>query len=265
MSNKQLRASINKIQLDKKTKKQAQKTLLKQYEKVGRNVPKKLQEGTATKAEMRKYQQTLLNTLNRRIDKEEVGSSSVQRYLHELNNIQHKRKELIEGKLQGYDENFVKGFLKGKIAVLGRGITYSVFTTKDYTENQIINMAKNNKKSIKDTIKSEIQALKNDSKALKNIDNTNYIYNKIKDYIEMQGYSITNSNKSKILTRLKKIDWLGSQKLIATIQSKINDKFYEIYKEQLQENNNEDLLESIFDDIKKATREKTTMYARLLE
>ena len=83
--------------------------------------------------------------------------------------------------------------------------------------------------------------------------------------MELQGFSLTESNKKKILNRLKKIDWLGSQKLMATFNSRLEKKFYEIYKDGLSQENNEDLLQSIFNDINKASKDKITMYGRLIE
>ena len=167
--------------------------------------------------------------------------------------------------LNGYDEDFKKGFKSGKVAVLGRGITFSIHTTRNYTENQILKLAKNNKIKPLKAIKNEIKAIKEDIKNLNSADNTNYIFNQLKEFMELQGFSLTESNKKKILNRLKKIDWLGSQKLMATFNSKLEKKFYEIYKDGLSQENNDDLLQSIFNDINKASKDKITMYGRLIE
>ena len=52
---------------------------------------------------------------------------------------------------------------------------------------------------------------------------------------------------------------------MATFNSKLEKKFYEIYKDGLSEENNDDLLQSIFNDINKASKDKITMYARLID
>ena len=54
MSNKRLKANIKRINLDTKSKKQAENVLIQQYEKVGRKLPSKLLTGTATKTDMKK-------------------------------------------------------------------------------------------------------------------------------------------------------------------------------------------------------------------
>ena len=60
MSNKRLKANIKRINLDTKSKKQAENVLIQQYEKVGRKLPSKLLTGTATKSDMKRYKQTLI-------------------------------------------------------------------------------------------------------------------------------------------------------------------------------------------------------------
>ena len=265
MSNKRLKSNIKRINLDTKSKKQAENVLIQQYEKVGRKLPSKLLTGTATKSDMKRYKQTLINTLDRRIAKDELKSNSIQSNLRILNDLQSKRERVIDSKLNGYDEDFKKGFKSGKVAVLGRGITFSIHTTRNYTENQILKLAKNNKIKPLKAIKNEIKAIKEDIKNLNSADNTNYIFNQLKEFMELQGFSLTESNKKKILNRLKKIDWLGSQKLMATFNSKLEKKFYEIYKDGLAQENNDDLLQSIFNDINKASKDKISMYARLIE
>ena len=138
-------------------------------------------------------------------------------------------------------------------------------TTRSNTESQNIKWEKKNKRKPLKAIKYEIKASKEDIKNLNSADNTNYIFNQLKEFMELQGFSLTESNKKKILNRLKKIDWLGSQKLMATFNSKLEKKFYEIYKDGLSQENNDDLLQSIFNDINKASKDKMTMYGRLIE
>ena len=233
MSNKRLKANIKRINLDTKSKKQAENVIIQQYEKVGRKLPTKLSTGTATKSDMKRYKQTLINTLDRRIAKDELKTNSIQSNLRILNDLQSKRERIIDSKLNGYDNDFKKGFKSGKVAVLGRGITFSIHTTRSYTESQILKLAKNNKIKPLKAIKNEIKAIKEDIKNLNSADNTNYIFNQLKEFMELQGFSLTESNKKKILNRFKKIDWLESQKLMATVNSKLEKKFYEIYKDVL--------------------------------
>ena len=140
MSNKRLKANIKRVNLDTKSKKQAENILISQYEKVGKKLPTKLLTGTATKSDMKRYKQTLVNTLDRRIAKEELKSNSIQTNLHILNELQQKREKIIDSKLNGYDESFKKGFKSGKVTVLGRGITFSIHTTRNYTENQMLKL-----------------------------------------------------------------------------------------------------------------------------
>ena len=94
MSNKRLKSNIKRINLDTKSKKQADNVLIQQYEKVGRKLPSKLLTGTATKSDMKRYKQTLINTLDRRIAKDELKTNSIQSNLHILNDLQTKVKEI---------------------------------------------------------------------------------------------------------------------------------------------------------------------------
>ena len=160
MSNKRLKANIKRINLDTKSKKQAENVIIQQYEKVGRKLPTKLLTGTATKSDMKRYKQTLINTLDRRIAKDELKTNSIQSNLRILNDLQSKRDRIIDSKLNGYDNDFKKGFKSGKVAVLGRGITFSIHTTRNYTESQILKLAKNNKIKPLKAIKNEIKAIK---------------------------------------------------------------------------------------------------------
>ena len=101
MSNKRLKANIKRINLDTKSKKQAENVLIQQYEKVGSKLPTKLLTGIATKTDMKKYKQTLINTLDRRIAKDELKTNSIKSNLSILNELQAKRERVIDSKLNG--------------------------------------------------------------------------------------------------------------------------------------------------------------------
>lgn len=262
----QLRSDLDRINLEGKSLRQTQRTVAKQYEKQGRSIPKKLQQGRATKRDMQKYLMTLKNSLDNKIEKREAyNNNKLINALDELNRVQQQRRNIIKNELQGYASEFVNSFLNGKVAVLGRGITSSVISTKPYTLERILNIAKNNNSNPFSTIKRLTEGYQEDLKNIKDNNYEQYIVNTIKDIVENAGYQLSDKNINDIKQKLRYVDWLGATKLVKAMEGKAERIAYQTYQEVWSLDDNRKLMETIFDDIQRASHNRMVQYVRTID
>lgn len=267
---KQQKADFERIKFETKTVKQATKIISSQYEKIGRKVPKKILEGRATKSDINRYRNTIENSYNREILKKDFSSShKISSLYNKLSDIQQARTNVVKDMLQGYDNRFVKGFLKGQKAVLGKNISYEISSTKLPSFIEIDRLAKQNGISVEKYLKNEIKALSKDLMNLKensnNSKSVDYMMGEIKKLIETQGHTFSEANEDKIKRSLATLDFLGFQKLSSIISTKLDNLFYEIYKKLLKMLGNRDLVISIMEDISKSRKSKLIDHVRLIE
>lgn len=265
-TSKQIRADISRIKLEGKSLKQQMQIIAKQYIKMGRTIPKKIREERANKRDLTGYMKTLINSLDKKIEKRELRSNrEFNNALNELNNIQRLRHKIMSSELQGYDKQFVKEFLSGKVAILGRDSTTSVVSTNTYDIERVIKLAEKNKVSPLVYIKQEIQASK---KALKDFENDNprqYIVKQIQDILLSQGYELTSKNLKDINNRIKTVDWLGGVRIIKSMERRIETKAYESYKGDWDNYGNRKLMEIILEDIRRASHNNMIQHVRLID
>lgn len=267
---KQEKASFERINFNTKTTKQASKILKDKYLALGRKVPKKLENGNANKRDLARYQQTIRNTYERKIINTELkGSNKISKLYGTLADIQTQRKTTVKGMLEGYDKSFIKGFLQGKKAVLGKNISYEIASTKMPSLIEIHHLAEINGVKPETWLKNEINALKKDLKNLKsandNSKNSDYIIQEIKKLIENEGLSLTKENEKIMRAKLSTIDFLGAQKLFSIISAKVENAFYLIYKSMLKMFNNRELVDSLVNDINKSNKNNLVNHVRLIE
>lgn len=266
-SAKQLRSDLNRINLETKSLNRQMEIMARQYEKLGRKIPQRIIENRATERDIHNYWNTINNAVNRRVERQELESDKgVNRLLVEYNKIQADRKSTVKNLLDGYGSNFVNEFSKGKQAILGRDSSFSITSTDELSLSKVQNKAKRTKQSPVQYLKKEINSLKKDLQNLKEVNKNErgFIANQIKELIETQGFSLSDDNMKKIKSKLNSTDWLGSQKIIKTINGKIESAFYSIYKQSLEGGNNAELLDSIFSDINKSSHSKMTMYSKIM-
>ena len=262
----QLRADLQRINIESKSLKQSMKTIANQYIKQGRAIPKKLQEQRATKRDMYKYVNTLLKSLDRRIEKREAFTDNkFQNLLHQLNQVQQLRRQTMANELQGYDKTFVKDFLNGKVAVLGRGITTSVVHTKEYSTERILQLAQNNHVSPIVYLKQQIKSYQKENEAFKNDNPREYIVQQIKDIVGNAGYTLSEKNIKDIEFKLRSVDWLGGVKLVKAMEGKAERIQYETYLGDWDLNDNRKLMDTIFDDLKRARHNNMVQYVRTID
>ena len=265
-THKQLRADLSRIKLEGKTLKQQMKTIANQYSKIGKTIPKKIRENRATQRDIRNYMSTLINFLDNKIEKHDLYlNNNIQKALKELNQIQRARHIAMSKELEGYDKQFIKGFLSGKVAVLGRDSITSVVDTNSYDLNRIQRIAELNKISPVVAIKQEIKAMKKALNDFKNDSPQRYILEQIKTYMSFQGYNLSDKNIKEIQNKAKSIDWLGSVRVINAMESRIDKSAYEIYKGSWDMNDNRLLMQIILEDLKRARHSNMVQYVRLIE
>ena len=265
-TSKQLRADLTRIKLEGKSLKKQMQTIAKQYLKMGKTLPKKLQEERATQRDIRGYMKTLINILDNKIEKREIyQDNGIKKSLNELNKIQRLRYSTMANELQGYDKQFIKEFLNGKVAVLGRHSTTSVVPTTPYNMERIIKLAQLNKVSPLVYIKQELEAMKKDINDFKGDNPKKYIMEQIDKILTSQGYNLTEKNKKDIENKLAKVDWLGGVRIINSIESRIETKAYEIYKGDWDMYHNRKLMEIILDDIKRGSHNNMVQHVRLID
>ncbi len=267
---KQERASFERINFETKTTKQASKIITERYLALGRKLPKKLENGNATKKDIARYQQTIRNVYDRKIINNEMkGSNKISKLYVSLSKIQEQRKNVVTGMLEGYDKSFIKGFLHGKKAVLGKNISYEIASTKLPSLLEIHKLAEMNGVKPEKWLKNEIQALQKDLKNLKSANdsskNSEYIMKEIKNLIEIEGLNFTKENERTLKTKLSTLDFLGVQKLFNIISIKMDNAFYLIYKSALKSFNNRELIESVMSDINKSNKNNLINHVRLIE
>ena len=265
-TSKQLRADINRIKLEGKTLKQQMKVIANQYSKMGRSIPKKLQENRATKRDILGYMRTLITVLDNKIERQDLRSNKdFNNTLNELNAIQKLRHKIISESLQGYDKQFVKEFLGGKVAILGRNSSTSVVNTNLYDMDRIIRLSKRNRVSPIAFMKEEIKALKKSIQDFKNDSPKEYILEQMTKILESQGYKLTNKNLKDVENNLNKIDWLGGLRIIKGMEARIESKAYESYKGDWDLYGNRKLMEIILDDIKRGSHNNMVQHVRLID
>lgn len=267
---KQQRADFERVNFESKTIKQATKILKEKYMALGRKIPKKLEAGNARKKDIARYQQTIRNAFDRKIINTDMRKSNkVTKMYKSLARVQKQRKNVVTGMLQGYDESFIKGFLKGKKAALGKNISYEISPTVLPSLIDVHNLAEMNGISPLQWLKNEVKALKKDLNNLKTADdnskNTEYIMKEIKNLIEIEGLTFTEDNERKIKAKLNTLDFLGVQKLSSIISTKVGNAFYEKYKLGLTMFDNRELVDGVLSDISKAKKSKLVDYVRLIE
>lgn len=265
-SNKQIRADISRIRLEGKTLKQQMTIVAKQYTKLGRSIPKKLQESRATKRDIFGYMKTLIKVLDDKIQKQDLRSDKeFTNTLNKLNDIQKLRHNLMSNALQGYDKQFISEFLNGKVAILGRGVTTSVVNTNLYDMERIIKLAERNNISEIAFMKEEIKAFEKSIKEFEHDTPKEYIHQQILDILDRQGYKLTNKNLRDIETHINKIDWLGGLRIIKAMESRIESEAYSIYKEEWGSHDNRKLMEIVLDDLKRGSHNNMVQYVRLIK
>ena len=171
----------------------------------------------------------------------------------------------MANELQGYDKQFIKEFLNGKVAVLGRNSTTSVVPTTTYDMERIIKLAQLNKVSPLVYIKQEIEAMKKDINDFKVDNPKKYIMEQIDKILTSQGYNLTEKNKKDIENKLAKVDWLGGVRIINSMETRIETKAYEIYKGDWDMYHNRKLMEIILDDIKRGSHNNMVQHVRLID
>lgn len=265
-SAKQIRADISRITLEGKTLRQQMKIIARQYSKLGRAIPKKIIEGRANKRDIRNYMSTLINVLDKKIERQNLREDKeFIKTLDELNSIQHLRHKLMSNELQGYDKQFINEFLGGKVAILGRNSTASVVSTNRYDMNRIIRLAELNNVSPIDFMKDEIKSLKKDLEDFKRDNPKEYILDQIKQITSQAGFTLTDKNIKDINSRLNKIDWLGGVRIIKAMEYRIENYIYEVYKGVWSNNDNRILMETILEDIKRGSHQNMIQHVRLID
>lgn len=262
----QLRADLQRINLESKSLKHSMKTIAQQYAKQGKAIPKKIQEQRATKRDMYNYLRTLTNNLDKRIEKREAFTDNkFQNLLKELNQVQQARRTTMANELQGYDKSFVNDFLNGKIAVLGRGITTSVVHTKEYSTEKILNLSNKNKVSPIVYLKQQINSYKKDIENFKNDNPKQYALEQIKNIVETAGYNLSDKNMKELSQKVNKLDWLGTVKLIKSTEAMNEKQVYEIYLPEWSQDDNRILMQSLFDSVNRATHNRMVQYIRTID
>lgn len=263
---RQIRADISKITLEGKTLRQQMKIIARQYTKLGRVIPKKIIEGRANKRDIRNYMSTLINVLDKKIERQNlITDKEFIKTLDELNSTQHLRHKLMSNELQGYDKQFINEFLGGKVAILGRNSTLSVVSTKSYGINRIIRLAELNNVSPIVFMKDEIKSLKKDLEDFKGDNPKEYILDQIKQITSQAGFTLTDKNIKDINSRLNKIDWLGGVRIINAMEHRIDTHIYEVYKGVWSKNDNRILMETILEDIKRGSHQNMVQHVRLID
>ena len=153
----QLKNDLSRINLDsKQSVKKKQETIAKQYEKQGKAIPKKLQEGRATVSDLKKYLNTLVgNVTDRIVRREKADEGYITRGIEQLNKIEAQRLKVLETKLQGYDKNVINTLKNGGVVSLGRGIVVSLPKIEHYTIETLKDMAKHDGVTIQKALKFE--------------------------------------------------------------------------------------------------------------
>lgn len=262
----QLRSDLDRIKLEGKSLRQTQRTVAKQYEKQGRSIPKKLQQGRATKRDMQKYLMTLKNALDKKIEKREAyNNSKLINALDELNRVQEQRRNIIKNELQGYASEFVNSFLNGKVAVLGRGISTSIISTKPYTLDRILKIAEDNHSTPISTINRLTESYQDNLRNIKDENYEQYVIDSVKDIMERAGYNLSDKNIKEIKQKLRYVDWLGATKLVKAMEGKAERIAYQTYQETWSLDDNRKLMETIFDDIQRASHNRMIQYVRTID
>ena len=262
----QLKNDLSRINLDsKQTIKKKQETIAKQYEKQGKAIPKKLQEGRATVSDLKKYLNTLVgNVTNRIVRREKADEGYIARGIEQLNKIEAQRLKVLETKLQGYDKNVINALKNGGVVSLGRGIVVSLPKIEHYTIEALKDMAKQDGVTIQKALKFELQSARVNLRVLKNEYDVKNIALEIQRLVESEGFVLTDKQKNSILKALDKTDMLGRHLVTSTIYTKIQNSFYASYMNELKDNNNRELMDDILTDINRASHNRLIQYARPL-
>lgn len=266
-SNKQHLASVNRIKLENKSIRQAQKLITKQYQMLGRKLPQKLANETATFKDMERYMRTIRNTLDRRINKDIEKKDIVLQKLNKLNRLNRQRKNAMTGLLSGYEDGLVDAYTQGKLIAIGKDITISMPSTNEVSRERIEKLAELNKvESVSDFLDMRIKAMNEDLKEIKSHKNRDYSFmaDDIKNIFESHGYIMTEQNMLDLKRRMKNMDFISAVKFQKIMNVKLENRFYEIYKDSLDMNDNDRLIEEFRNDINKSSRTRINEHYRII-
>lgn len=265
-SYRQIRADIYRIKWESKTLKQQNKLIAKQYAKLGRVIPLKARELRANQRDIQGYVKTLIKVLDKKIREEDLeNDDKFKQLLQQLNDIQVARHKTLSNALMGYDNQFIKEFLSGKVAILGRGVTTSVVNTNLYDIDRVIKLADRNGLEEVAFMEQEIKALKKSMEEFEHDTPKEYIHQQILDILDRQGYKLTKKNLRDIETHINKIDWIGGLRIIKAMESRIETEAYSIYKEDWGSHDNRKLMEIVLDDLKRGSHNNMVQYVRLIK
>ena len=266
-SNKQKRATLNRIVLDTKTERKAREIMTKQYMEIGRKIPKKLLNETATMKDMERYMSTLRKAYDRKIEKEEIKHGDYNSIIKNINNIQAQRREVNRKNLEGYDSELVEAILDGRLVSIGRDTSISLPHTKPYTIDKLQTMFKHNSgKSFKDFLNKK---LKNAQKQLER-DRQNgkvdeeYLMELFESVFNSNGYTMSEKNKNDLLRRVRTLDYLESLKTEIILETKVDNDVYLIYKDDYELNDNAKLMDDLRDVIGKSRRTSINQRYRII-
>lgn len=266
-TNKQKRATLNRIVLETKTEKKARELMTKQYMEIGRKVPKKLQNDTATLRDMERYMQTLRKSYDRKIEKEEIKNGEYNAMVNSINRIQEKRREQGKKNLEGYDPELVNSILDGKMVSIGRDTSISLPHTKPFTVEKLQSMFKyNSNKSFKNFLETK---LKNAQKQLqeereRGMVDEEYMMELFENVFNSNGYIMTDKNKNDLLRRIKTMDYLESLKAEIILETKNDNAVYLAYKDEFELNDNAKLMDDLREVIGKSRRTSINQKYRII-
>lgn len=264
---KQQRASFNRIVIETKSIKQAQKLIREQYTQLGRKVPKKIENETASMRDVERYMQTLRNAYDRKVYKEELkrDGNSIQKKLNQLNRLHAQRKVAISNQLSGYSPDFVNNIASGREVVIGYNMTYSMVSTEERSLERMKEVAEFNNKPVGKMLDSEIKAMKQDLQQLKSLTvDKEHLLQEFVNVMEENGFVVSNKNMETVRRNLEGMDFLGEEKVKRYIWTKHQNTVYKTYLKELSENDNEKLMLSFISDIKQSKRMAIESRARFI-
>lgn len=254
---KQQRASFNRIKLETKTTKQAQDLIRKQYSQLGRKVPQKIQNETATIKDIERYMQTLRNAYDRKVAKEELKreGNNVGKKLNELNRLHKESRKALANQLSGYNPDFIQNLASGKEVVIGYDMSFSIPPLSDESLERVKSVAKFNGKPVSKMLDMKIENAKETLESINKLSvDKQFVLEQYKNIMEENGFVISSKNEETLKRYINELDFLGEMKALRYLHTKHQNTVYAKYKEELEENDNEKLMLNFISDLNQSRK-----------
>lgn len=218
---------LRKTNWSNKTDDKKLKIIEDKYEKIGRKVPKYLTNGKLTEKKLNRAVTSLVNMYSRKIQSiENKKSSPIDRAYKEYVKSQKNKKSLLQKELKNYPKEIQEAYFD-------KSKTLGFFNTDINKQEVDILPLKTIKQYAKAIGKTPVSILKDLTKRTIATKDTfiGQAEELIDQILSQHGYSLNEKDRISLVDSLRDVGYLEFTGLLETWQKKLEQGYYEMYKE----------------------------------